>query len=204
MAQNKLLLPWTDGKPIVRRVVSAYFEAKIEKLVVVTGRDADDVEACLAGLPLTLAHNPDYATGEMLSSVKVGLGALAGDLAGAFIQPGDMPCISAGVVAKLLAAHERGRTVAPVYRGQRGHPVLLDRADWRGMLAVKAGGKPRDGLGEVKLVGVEDAGVVVDVDTREAYERVMRGCWGALRGRTKSRETKDSTNISYCATMPHN
>lgn len=176
MVENKLLLPWSDGQPIIRRVVDAYIEAEIDSLVVVTGRDAAAVEACLAGLPLAFAHNSDYVAGEMLSSVKAGLGALSGGLAGAFIQPGDMPCISAGVIGLLAAAHVAGETVAPVYRGQRGHPVLLDRADWRGMLAVASGGKPRDGLRGVKLVEVEDAGVVVDVDTREAYERVLRGC----------------------------
>ena len=179
MVENKLLLPWTDGEPIIRRVVEAYLAADLKALAVVTGRDADAVADCLSDLPIQLAHNPDFAAGEMLSSVKVGLRALPADLAGAFIQPGDMPCISAEIVRRLAAAHEAGWDAAPIFRGRRGHPVLLDRGSWRRMLGLTGCAKPRDGLrrDRLKLVEVEDAGVALDVDTREAYERALRlGC----------------------------
>ena len=66
-----------------------------------TGRDQAQVAASLADLPVTCVHNPDFATGEMLSSLKTGLRALPADLAAVFIQPADMPCLPTGVIAQL-------------------------------------------------------------------------------------------------------
>lgn len=181
MAENKLLLPWTDSKAIISQVVRAYVDAGLAPIIVVTGRDAEGVAAALPEYPLTFAHNPDYATGEILSSVKTGLRILPKLLEAAFIQPGDMPCISSAVISRLAAAHEPGFNVAPSYQGQRGHPVLLDRAFWRAMLDLPADAKPRDVLAgareRLRRVEVDEKGVVMDIDTREAYERgLVRGC----------------------------
>ena len=168
MVANKLLLPRTDGQPIIRHVAAKYADASLAALIVVTGRDADALRRSLRGLTLSFAHNPDYATGEMLSSLKVGLRALPADVAGALIQPGDMPCLPGDIMARLLAAHEPGWDVAPVYRGRRGHPLLLDRAHWGDMLGLAGGARPRDGLRRERmtLLEVGDAGVTLDVDTR--------------------------------------
>lgn len=176
MKANKLLLPWRDGQPIVRHVALKYTAAAISQIIVVTGRDAAQVGAALNDLPVTCVHNPDYATGEMLSSVKAGLRALPDDLAAVFIQPADMPCVPQRVIGQLLAAHESGWNVAPEFEGRRGHPVLLDRAYWRAMLDLPANAKPRDALAgsRLRLVEVEDAGVLLDVDTRAGYERLVK------------------------------
>jgi len=179
MVENKLLLPWRDGQPIVRHVTAKYIAEAIAPAIVVTGRDAAAIRAALADMPVTCVHNPDYATGEMLSSVKVGLGALPVGLAAAFIQPADMPCVPAAAIAQLAAAHGTGWNVAPQYEGRRGHPVLLDRAYWRAMLDLPADAKPRALIEaapeRLRLVDVDDEGVLLDVDTRERYERVL-GC----------------------------
>ncbi len=173
MVENKLLLPWRDGQEIVAHVAGMYARAGLADVVLVTGRDAELVREAVSKLRVRCVHNPDYAAGEMLSSLKAGLRALRGDLAGAFVQPADMPLVPADVLGLLMARHEAGMSLAPRYRGQRGHPVLLDRARWSGMLALPAGAKPRDGLGRVKLLDVEAAGVVLDVDTRKTYKRLV-------------------------------
>ena len=178
VVENKLLLPWTDGRPIICHAVETYVAAGIEAIIVVTGRDADQVSNALASYHLSFAHNPDFATGEILSSVKTGLRALPGVLAAAFIQPGDMPCITSAVIKQVAAQHEPGLNVAPVYKGRRGHPVLLDKAFWREMLDLPADAMPRaviQGAREkLRLVGVDEKGVVMDIDTREAYERGLQ------------------------------
>ncbi|MCY4018932.1 MAG: nucleotidyltransferase family protein [Chloroflexi bacterium] len=181
MVENKLLLPWVDGEPIISHVVKAYVDAGLGPIIVVTGREAAVVGAAVAAYGPTLAHNPDFATGEMLSSVKVGLRGLREGLGAVFIQPGDMPCVTSAVIGQLGAAHAPGFNVAPVYQGQRGHPVLLDRAFWRAMLDLPAAARPRDVIQgareKLRLVEVDEKGVVLDVDTREAYERGLgRGC----------------------------
>ena len=185
MGANKLLLPWRDGKPIIAHVTQTYLDAGVENLVVVTGRDAAAVRACLSALAVTFAHNPDYATGGMVSSVQAGLRALGESLRAVFIQPGDMPCVSGAVIQALARAHQAGISVAPCFDGQRGHPVLLDRSRWAAMLALAAGSMPRAALDKssLRLLHVDDGGVLVDVDTRAAYERALE--LGEQRNRRK-------------------
>ena len=179
MGDNKLLLPWTDSAPIISHVLRAYANVNVpnvKPIIVVTGRDAERVAAAVADYQPTLVHNADFASGEMLSSVKRGLRALPSATQAVFIQPGDMPGMTDAVIERLAAAHEPGWNVAPRYQGRRGHPVLLDRAHWRAMLDLPAGARPRDGLRgtRLRLLEVAEAGVLLDVDTRAAYEEVMR------------------------------
>ena len=175
MSENKVLLPWRDGKPLVAHAAAKYLQAGIETVIVVTGRDAAEVQEALAALDTRCVHNPDYATGEILSSVKTGLRAMPDEIAAVFIQPADMPCMPADVIPRLAAAHEPGWNTAPRFKGQRGHPVLLDRAYWRAMLDLPAGAMPRDALRGTQLrsLDVKDEGVLLDIDTRETYERVL-------------------------------
>ena len=181
MVENKLLLPWTDGQPIVRHVVQKYLDSTVNPIIVVTGRDRALVAASLADLPVTCLHNPDFAAGEMLSSLKAGLCALPAELPAVFIQPADMPCLPLTVIPQLANAHAPGFNLAPVHQGRRGHPVLLDSRFFAAMLELPAEAKPRDlvegARDQLRLVDVEDAGVLLDVDTREAYESALgRGC----------------------------
>lgn len=178
MVENKVLLPWRDGRPIVRHIAAKFVRVCAGNVLVVTGRDAELVRAALADLDVRCIHNPEFATGEMLSSVKVGLRALPAGLAGCFIQPADMPCVPVDVIAQLLAAHQAGWNAAPRYDGRRGHPVLLDRAYWGAMLDLPAAAKPRDVIKaareRLRMVDVDDEGVLLDVDTREAYESAVK------------------------------
>lgn len=185
MVENKVLLPWRDGKPLVRHVAAKFVAACAGNVLIVTGRDAAQVAAAVADLNLRCVHNSDFATGEMLSSVKVGLRALRDNMglqrhksvAAAFIQPADMPLVTQTVVEQLLAAHAAGWNVAPRYKSRRGHPVLLDRAYWEAMLDLPAEAKPRDVIESARerlhLVDVEAEGVLLDIDTRARYERAL-------------------------------
>jgi len=175
--ENKVLLPWRDGLPIVRHVAAKFVSVCAGNALVVTGRDAAQVRAAVDDLNVTCVHNSDYATGEMLSSVKAGLRALPAALDGCFIQPADMPLVTQAVIEQLLAAREAGWNVAPRCAGRRGHPVLLDRAYWDAMLDLPPDAKPRDVIAaareRLRLVDVADEGVLLDIDTRESYERAL-------------------------------
>jgi molybdenum cofactor cytidylyltransferase len=113
----------------------------------------------------------------MISSLLVGLDALGEDCDACLVVLGDQPGIEVSVIEGVLAAYfeGRGKIVAPRYRGQRGHPILFDRALWAALRALPEGGAPRDVLrahpDDLYHLEVESDSVLLDVDTPADYRR---------------------------------
>src|SRR5262245_46502411 len=82
-AANKLLAD-VGGKPMVRHAVEAALASQAHPVLVVTGHQADEVCAALAGLDVAVATNPNFATG-LSSSLRVGIRALPKGVAGALV-----------------------------------------------------------------------------------------------------------------------
>jgi molybdenum cofactor cytidylyltransferase len=76
----------------------------------------------------------------------------------------------------VLAAYAEGQRdiVLPVYRGQRGHPVLIGQRFWPELLALQRGA-PRDVIrrypDQVAEVCVNTDSILRDIDTPEQYRR---------------------------------
>lgn len=166
------LVARVGGVPIVRRAAEAALASRAGPLVVVTGHAAAAVLEALAGLPLAVAHNPDYAGG-MASSLRIGLAALPGGVDGALILLGDMPSITASVLDRLIAAFAEDReveAVVPVREGRRGNPALLGRGLFGAAMALAgdAGARRLLAGGRIREVPIDDAAVLLDVDNPEA------------------------------------
>lgn len=166
---NKLLAD-IDGRPMIARVVEAAVTAGLSPVLVVTGHEAKQVADALAGLPVTLVDNPDFAEG-MAASIRHGIAALPGTAAGAMICLGDMPWVRAETLAQLAAAFAAaaGHTICrPVYDGEPGNPVVFARRHFAELraLAGDRGAKAviqahPDALLEC---AVDDPGVLRDLD----------------------------------------
>ena len=65
MGDFKILLPWTDDRPILLHVLDKYIALNIDPIFVITGRDADIVQETVADLPVQCIHNPIFETGEI-------------------------------------------------------------------------------------------------------------------------------------------
>lgn len=174
---NKLLLP-VNGRPMVRHVVEAAVGSGLREVVVVTGHQRAELEAAVAGLPVRLVHNPDYAQG-LSTSLKRGLRALDPGLDGVLVCLGDMPRITADHLRRLIRAFNpvEGRgIVVPTHRGKRGNPVLWGRAFFQEMRELEGdvGAKHLLGehAGELVEVELEDEAPLLDIDTPEALARL--------------------------------
>ncbi|KMO11446.1 nucleotidyltransferase family protein [Methylobacterium platani] len=173
-ASPKLLSP-LDGKPLVRHAAEAALAADLGPVVAVLGHAADAVRAALAGLPLTLVENRDYAEG-LSTSLRAGLAALPETIGASLVLLGDMPRVGPGLLVQLAeafrTAHVAPSAVVPVREGQRGNPVLLNRRLLAEGLATLTGDRGAGPLlarrSDVLDLPVEDAGVLVDVDTPAA------------------------------------
>ena len=70
-ARNKLLCE-VEGEIMVARVVDQLLQTSARPIVVVTGHEAEELQAALTGRDLRFAHNDRYADG-MSTSLRVGI-----------------------------------------------------------------------------------------------------------------------------------
>lgn len=127
---NKLLL-MHRGKPLVSYAVAAACASSAERVVLVTGRDGDEVaQAAGTHAKLTRTHNANAADG-LASSLKLGLTAIF-DADAVAILLGDMPEIDAPLLDTLFAAWRADAyALAPTHNGELGNPVLLSHTAMR-------------------------------------------------------------------------
>jgi CTP:molybdopterin cytidylyltransferase MocA len=165
------------GRRLVDRGADLLRDGGTAPVLVVTGAAPVTVPG------VTLVPNADWRTG-MGSSLAAGLRALPGECTAAVIALVDQPLIGAGVVRRLVAAHQAGAELAvAAYHGRARNPVLLARRHWAGVIAAAdgdTGARPylRAHPDLVTLVECADIGAPDDVDTPEDLARV-----GALLSR---------------------
>jgi molybdenum cofactor cytidylyltransferase len=178
-AANKLTAD-IDGKPMVRRVVEAALASAASPVLVVTGHQAADVRAALAGLAVAFVDNPDYAAG-LSTSLKAGVAAVPDAARGAVVLLGDMPRITPAHLDRLIAAFaaaEGAAIIVPTHAGRRGNPVVWSRAYFAEMLQLEgdAGAKRLMAAhaSHVREVDLGTDAIFVDVDTPEALAEIRQ------------------------------
>jgi len=175
MGEPKMLLPW-GGSTVLQAVLSAFRAAGIEDIMVITGAGHERLEAVIEGSARTI-FNPDFAAGEMLSSIQTGLQAMDPRIEAALIALGDQPQVRPATIQKLVDARLETHCdlSVPSYELRRGHPWLVGRRHWEEILSMRPGETMRDFFRtharEIHYVQAEDASVLADLDTPEDYHR---------------------------------
>ena len=177
---GKLTAPWRGGR-LIDGALNSAFAAPVRMVTVVTGADGAVTDAARefaarAGQSdrLRLVHAADHAEG-MAATLRTGIASLPADTAGAFVFLGDMPLVPAAILPDLAGALAAGASAAaPIFEGQRGHPVLFSAALFPGLLALTGDEGARQVLRSLGpalvLVPAPDNGVLVDIDTRTQLE----------------------------------
>jgi molybdenum cofactor cytidylyltransferase len=116
------------GRPLVRVAVECACASRLAEVLVVVGHEGKAVSAAVAGLPVRVVFNPDFADGQS-TSVRAGLARASPASRGAMFIPGDQPGLTPSVIDDLIRAFVREpETIAvPTYGGRRGAPVLFPR-----------------------------------------------------------------------------
>lgn len=165
-----------EGTPLIEGALKAALAAPVRGVTVVTGADPEAVTEIVwiiadrlgQGARLDVVHADDHPEG-MGASLRRGMASLPADTQGVFVFLGDMPRIPVLVLGELVAAVEAGApAAAPVWEGQRGHPVLFGTGLLADLGRVTGDAGAREilkGLGSaLVLVPAPDAGVLFDVD----------------------------------------
>jgi len=177
MGSDKALLPYR-GHTFLETIILNLREAGIDRIVVVLGHHAEEIRRVVDLAGVRVIVNNDYQQGQT-SSLQAGLSALP-DLSpeAVILCLVDHPAVSVEVIRKLCGQFElaRPRVIIPTYRGQRGHPVLLSRALFPDLLALRtdagANAVIRKCHDATHFVEVEDRGILLDVDDQDTYERL--------------------------------
>ena len=179
MGQPKMLLPW-GNTTVLGQVISSYQAAGEPDIVVVTGGAHEGVEKIVRRYVVQSVYNVNYPGGGMLSSLQHGLHFLLSERArveAALIGLGDQPQVQTEVVQMICDRFQESKAglVVPSYRMKRGHPWLVSRPLWDGLLRLKHPQSPRDFMnehaGEIEYIEVETSSILADLDTPQDYEK---------------------------------
>jgi len=184
MGQPKMLLPW-DKSTVLQTLIKTFQAAGIKDILVVTGGAHEQVDA-LVGQTVQTVFNKNYARGEMLSSIQMGLKTKMSESRAVLIALGDQPQVQTRCIQQILQEYKRTNAslIVPSYKMRRGHPWLVARELWDEILKMPVGETSREFLNrhahDIHYVQLDTASILQDLDTPEDY-------LGSLPGRTSEK-----------------
>ena len=175
--EPKQLLDY-HGKAFVQRVAQAALTAGLSPVLVVTGAHAQKVASALAGLPVRIAHNGDWANGQS-SSIRTGLERLPANTGACVFLLSDQPQVTPAVMTALVEKHmqELPAVVAPLVAGRRANPVLFDRVTFPDLMALSGDVGGRAIFSKYPPVYLDwmDEGLLIDIDTPADLQKLKDG-----------------------------
>jgi molybdenum cofactor cytidylyltransferase len=163
--QDKLLAPLPDGTPVACAAARALL-AVLPHVTAVVRPGAEALAHALNDAGCDVVFSTDAERG-MGASLAAGIRATH-EAEGWIIALADMPWIASATVEQIARRIDSGASiVAPVYRGQRGHPVGFGAMHCEALSSLDGDVGARRILeaANVTAIDVDDPGVLADVDT---------------------------------------
>lgn len=162
---SKLLALLPSGKVVLEAALDNLLAANLHPLAIVNSSQ-DQIKFFLTQQGILWIESPEADQG-MGYSIATGVRRSEG-ADGWLICLGDMPYVSSETIAQLLTTIEQHpqSIVAPIYQGQRGHPVFIPAIFKQDLLDLQKDEGPRHLMkhGPVVLMDTNDAGILYDID----------------------------------------
>lgn len=157
------------------RIVTTFRQAGVERIAMVTGYNARELERHLGGSGIEFVRNENYETTQMFDSVKLGLEYLKDKCDAVFLTPVDIPLFTSKTVLALKAS---GAALAcPRCGGKSGHPILISSGLIDAIVSDTGAGGLQGALercGEkLAYVDVDDEGTLRDADAPDDFEKLI-------------------------------
>jgi molybdenum cofactor cytidylyltransferase len=183
------------GETILERTLKNVRASNVNEIVLVLGHAAESVEKEISTERMKIVRNLDYQQG-MGTSLRAGLAAVDDRAGAALIVLADQPFVRPETINQLIECHQetyqetRPQIVIPAFNGFRGNPVLLDRSVFAELQSLTGDVGCRAIFGNhtenIRKLAVEDIGVLLDIDSREEYEKYANVEAGKLGGSASS------------------
>ncbi len=179
MGSPKALLPY-QGRPFLEHLLEITKHPKIGARRVVLGAHAEPIADAVHLAPEEVVINEDWEKGQ-LSSLHAAIRSLPAGTDGLILCLIDHPLISATLIDDLIAQFYSMETttqrkiVLPVFRGQRGHPVIFSAALYGELLAAPLDKGARAVVwahaGEITEMPTAEQGCVLNLNDPETLQR---------------------------------
>ena len=178
MEGHNKLLAMVQGKPMIRAVVEAALDSKVDETIVVLGWDENRVRDLLVDLPCRLIVNREFEKGQS-SSLKAGLSEVDPETRAVLVLPGDIAKIDSRSIDKVVNSYilDGGTILVAAHNGRHGHPILIGRKFFRDIAQITEETHGLKSLiknheNEIRLIEVGTDNVLRDVDTPEDLHRL--------------------------------
>jgi len=199
-----------EGKSLLEHTLANVRASAVHEIILVLGFAADEIEKEISPKGLTIARNEYYQQG-MGTSLRTGLAAMDPQSTAALIILADQPFVEPATLDRLIEFHasfkreigkqEIGKQesagpqiVIPTYRGFRGNPVLLDRTVFPELRGLSGDVGCRAIFGDhtegIHRLPVDDAGILLDIDSPEDVEKIDQLRAGLSRGESEILESR--------------
>ena len=160
---------------VIKKIIITLQKSDVEPIVVVTGHKADVLEKHAARMGVIFLRNDDFLHSDMFHAVCTGIKYLK-ECEQVFVIPSDIPLFTSTSLSLLMGG--TGSAVCPVFSGKPGHPILLRNDLYEDILNYTGsnglwGAVTSDGH-VVEYIDVDDEGVLLELDSREDLERMLR------------------------------
>jgi len=174
---NKLLAK-VGGIPMIRRVLQAALESKVDEVIVVLGFEANKIHKEIENLPCRIVINKEYEKGQS-SSLIVGMKAIKSSTHAVLILPADIARIDTQSINLVATSYnkEDGSIVCAAHNGRLGHPILLSKAVFDEIMMITEETSGLKSLvmkhrNELRLVETGNENILTDVDTPDELRRL--------------------------------
>jgi CTP:molybdopterin cytidylyltransferase MocA len=169
LGRPKALVRDRAGVVWVVRTARVLTDAGCDPVVVVVGAEAEWVRAELVGESVEVVEAADWAEG-MGASLRTGLRHLREhpSVTSVVVVPVDLPGLVPDAVRRVSADPDPSSLARAAFRGKPGHPVLIGRDHWSGVIETAVGDHgARDYLTAVPPLEVECADLFDGTDVDE-------------------------------------
>ncbi len=181
MGSPKALLPY-QGRPFLEHLLDVTIHPKIGVRRVVLGLHAEPIAAAVKLAPGEIVRNDDWQEGQ-LSSVHAAIRSFPAATDGMILFLIDHPLISAALVNDLIEQFyspqnpSPTKIVLPLFRGQRGHPVIFSANLYDELLAAPLDKGARSVVwahtADVLHLETTEQGCVLNLNDPETLQRVI-------------------------------